>query len=52
MIEFCKRDNLKKSLCIAIHAETMYLPEIVLSSDIVAYFGKLNVEISFDIYTY
>ena len=52
LIEFCKRDNLKKSLCIVIHAETMYLPEIVLSSDIVAYFGKLGVEISFDIYTY
>lgn len=52
IIEFCKRDGLKESLCITIHAETMDLPEIVLPADIVTYFGKLNVEISFDIYTY
>lgn len=52
LMEFCKRNHLKKSLCITIHAETMYLPEIVLSSDVVAYFGKLKAEISFDIYTY
>ncbi len=52
IIEFCKKDSLKKSLCIVIHAETMYLPEILLPSDIVAYFGKLEVEICFDIYTY
>lgn len=52
LLDFCIRDNLKKSLCITIHAETMELPEIVLSPDIVSYFGKLEAEIGFDIYTY
>lgn len=52
LLDFCTRDNLMKSLCITIHAETMNLPEIVLSSEIVAYFGKLEAEIGFDIYTY
>lgn len=50
--EFCKKENLKKSLCITIQAETMQLPQIVLSSHIISYFGKLGVEIGFDIYTY
>lgn len=52
LFEFCKKNNLKKSLCITIEAETMFLPEIVLSPHIVSYFGKLDVEIGFDIYTY
>ncbi len=30
----------------------MNLPEVVLSSNIVSYFGKLEVEIGFDIYAY
>lgn len=52
LLDICRKENLKKSLCITIHAETMDLPEIVLSSDVIAYFGKLGVEIGFDIYTY
>lgn len=52
ILDFCIRDNLKKSLCITIHAETMDLPEIVLPAEIVLYFGKLKAEIGFDIYTY
>lgn len=52
ILDFCIRDNLKKSLCITIHAETMDLPEIVLPAEIVSYFGKLKAEIGFDIYTY
>ena len=47
-----KKNNLKKSLCITVHAETMYLPEIVLSSFTISYFGKLETEIGFDIYAY
>lgn len=50
--EFCKKNNLKKSLCITVHAETMYLPEMVLSPFTISYFGKLETEIGFDIYTY
>lgn len=30
----------------------MNLPELVLSPDIVSYFGKLEVEIGFDMYVY
>lgn len=52
ILDFCIRDNLKKSLCITIHAETMDLPEIVLPAEIVLYFGKLKAEIGFDIYIY
>jgi hypothetical protein len=52
LLEFCRKYKLKKSLYVTIHAETMNLPEILLSSDIVSYFGKLEVEIGFDIYTY
>lgn len=52
ILEFCKRKNLKKSLNITIHGEVMNLPEIVLSPNSVSYFGKLEVEIGFDIYAY
>ena len=52
LLEFCKSGNLKKSLCITIQAETMNFPEIILPSDIITYFGKLEIEISFDIYAY
>lgn len=50
LIEFCEKNKLKKGLLIVIHGEAMNLPEIVLSSTIVSYFGKLGVEIGFDIY--
>ena len=49
---FCEKNKLKKSLTITIHGEAMNLPEVVLSSNIVSYFGKLEVEIGFDIYAY
>ena len=52
LLEFCKSGNFKKSLCITIQAETMNFPEIILPSDIIIYFGKLEIEISFDIYAY
>lgn len=52
LMEFCNENNLKKSMLIVIHGDAMNLPEIVLVSDIVSYFGKLEVEIGFDIYTY
>lgn len=50
--EFCMKNNLKKVVSITIQGDAMNLPEIVLSADIVSYFGWLGVEISFDIYTY
>ena len=52
ILELCEKECLKKSLCITIQAETMNLPEIVLPSHVVSYFGKLEVEIGFDIYMY
>ena len=52
ILEFCQKSNLRKSLCITIHAKAMCMPEMVLSSDIVSYFGSLDVGIGFDIYTY
>ena len=52
LIEFCKKNKLKKGLNIVIHGEAMNLPEIVLSSDTVSYFGRLKVEIGFDMYVY
>lgn len=52
LLEFCKRNNLSKCLCITIQAESIQLPGIVLSPHIVSYFGKLEAEIGFDIYTY
>ena len=52
IIEFCETNALHKSLCIVIHAETMCLPEMVLPADIISYLGKMELEISFDIYTY
>lgn len=52
LIEFCEKNDLKMTLTIVIHAEAMEPPEIVLSFDILSYFGKLKVEIGFDIYTY
>lgn len=50
--EFCKKYNLKKYLSIVVHAEAMKMPECVLATAIVSYFGMMNVEIGFDIYTY
>lgn len=52
LIEFCEKNTLKKGLSIVIHAEAMNLPEITLSSTVVSYFGKLGVEIGFDMYVY
>lgn len=52
LIEFCKKNKLKKGLCIVIHGEAMNLPEIILSPTIISYFGKLGVEIGFDMYVY
>ena len=49
---FCKKNKLERALIITIHAETMDLPEIILSSKIISYFGSIESEISFDIYTY
>ncbi|MGC4018596.1 MAG: DUF4279 domain-containing protein [Muricomes sp.] len=49
---FCEKNELKKSLSIAVHGEAINLPEVVLSSNIVSYFGKLEVEIGLDIYAY
>ncbi len=50
--ELCNKYNLQSGLVITIHGKQMALPEIVLSSKIVSYFGKLETEISFDIYVY
>lgn len=50
--EFCEKNNLRKGLNIVIHGEAMNLPELVLSSTTVSYFGKLGIEIAFDIYVY
>lgn len=52
IMEFCKNHNLIKSLNVAVHGEVMELPEMVLPSDSVYYFGNLRTEISFDIYAY
>lgn len=52
ILELCEKECLKRSLCITIHAEPMNLPEMVLPSHVVSYFGKLEVEIGFDIYIY
>ena len=49
---FCKKNKLERALIVTIHAETMDLPEIILSSKIISYFGSIESEISFDIYTY
>ena len=46
---FCKKNKLERALIITIHAETMDLPEIILSSKIISYFGSIESEISFDI---
>lgn len=52
LVDYCRRHDLRGYLCVTIHADKMCLPEMVLSSYILNYFGKMNVEISFDIYTY
>lgn len=52
LLDFCERYGLRKTLCIVVHGESMGLPEIVLPSDVVSYFGKLEVEIGFDLYVY
>lgn len=51
IMKFCADHELRKGLCITIQAEAMNMPEIVLSSDIVSYFGSLKAEISFNIYS-
>lgn len=50
IIEICKEYDLTKNVVIVIHAESMSLPELVFPSYIVSYFGKLEVEIGFDMY--
>lgn len=52
IFEFCEKNNLKRYLTVVIHAEAMCLPEITLSPYVLRYFGKMGVEIGFDIYTY
>lgn len=52
LVDYCQEHDLKGYLCITIHADKMCLPQMVLSPDILNYFGKMNVEVSFDIYTY
>lgn len=52
IIDICEAQRLKKALSIVIHAEAINMPEIVLTRDIVSYFGDMKAEISFDIYTY
>ncbi len=52
LLELCKKYDLEKGLCIVIHAEAMNLPEVTLPSCIVEYFGKLKMDIGFDIYVY
>lgn len=50
--ELCKKNNVEKSLIIVISGNPMYLPEMVISSELVSYFGELEVEIGFDLYVY
>ena len=50
IFDYCKKNKLKKYLCIIIHSGEMALPALVLPSDMVSYFGKLETEISFDLY--
>lgn len=52
IFEFCDKNNLKRFLTITIHAETMCIPEISLTPSILRYFGEMDAEISFEIYTY
>lgn len=52
IFELCDKKNLKRFLTITIHAEAMRLPEISLVPYILKYFGEMDAEISFDIYTY
>ena len=52
IFDYCEKHNLKKYLCIIIHSREMTLPALVLPSDMVSYFGKLETEISFDLYIY
>lgn len=52
IINICKNNCLKIFLIIVVHAETMSLPEMVLPSEIVKYFGELDAEIGFDVYVY
>lgn len=52
LLDFCEKYGLRKVLCIVVHGESMNLPELVLSPDIVSCFGKLKVEIGFDLYAY
>lgn len=47
---FCSENKLKKTLVITIQSQVSNLPEVMLSPDIVSYFGMLKVEINFDLY--
>jgi hypothetical protein len=44
--------NIKSSFVICIHAENGDGPEIVLTSEIIKFAGKIDAEIDFDIYYY
>ncbi len=52
IINICKNNCLKIFLIIVVHAETMDLPEMVLPSELVKYFGEFGAEIGFDVYIY
>lgn len=52
IIESCERNDLKKMVEIVIHAETMELPQIVLSLHTMSFLGRLGAEVGFDIYVY
>ena len=44
IIDICEAQRLKKALSIVIHAEAINMPEIVLTRDIVSYFGDMKAD--------
>lgn len=50
--ELCKKNKIEKTLSIVVSGNSMHLPELVISSELVSYFGELEVEIGFDLYVY
>ncbi len=50
--ELCKKNNIEKTLSIVVSGNSMHLPEMVIPSELVSYFGELEVEIGFDLYIY